>query len=101
MDGGGRRHGRQRCKGCRIKPSGSVLELPTDHLEKIAGVEAVDTIMEAAQTRFFARAVADPSAVGDLWSASLNPSNSQEDWIEEGGSLLGSKQQNGWLYVSS
>ena len=42
-------------------------------VEKIAGVEAVDTIMEAAQARFFARAVADPSAVGDLWSASLNP----------------------------
>ena len=41
--------------------------------------------MEAAQTRFFARAVADPLAVGDLWSASLNPSNSEEDWVEEWG----------------
>ena len=34
-------------------------------IERIAGVVQVHTIMDAAQTRFFARAVADPSAIGD------------------------------------
>ena len=38
----------------------------------IVGVESVDTIMDAAQTRFFARAVVDPTAIGDLWPESIN-----------------------------
>ena len=32
-------------------------------VEKITGVESVDTIMDTTQTRFFARAVADPRSV--------------------------------------
>ena len=67
----------RKCTGASYGSSGT-------KVEKIAGIEAVDTIMEAAQ-RFFARAVADPSAVGNLWLASLNPNNIEEEWVEEGG----------------
>ena len=37
-----------------------------EKMERIVGVESVDTIIDAARTRFFARAVADPTAIGDL-----------------------------------
>lgn len=52
-------------------------------VERIAGVEPVNTIMEAVQTRFFARVVVDPLAIGDLWPVPLNPANREEDWVEE------------------
>ena len=54
-------------------------------MERIAGVEPVDTILDGAQTRFFARAVADPAAIGDLWPASLRPDNQGDELTEEEG----------------
>ena len=46
----------------------------------------MDTILDAPQTRFFARAVADPSIIGDLWPTFLRPDNEGgEEWAEEGG----------------
>ena len=44
--------------------------------KRITEVEPVDTIMNAAKTRFFARAVADSIAIGNQ---SLNPANSEGD----------------------
>ena len=41
--------------------------------------------LDGAQTRIFARAVADPSAIGDLWPASLKPDNDNNDLTEEEG----------------
>ena len=54
-------------------------------MERIAGVEPVDTILDGAQTWFFARAVADPTAIGDLWPASLKPDNDGNNLTEEDG----------------
>ena len=51
-------------------------------VERIVGVESVDTTMDAAQTRFFARAVVDLAAIGDFWPVSINPANSEEEWVE-------------------
>lgn len=46
----------------------------------------MNTIVEAAQTRFFARAVAGPVAVGVMWPAPINPANSVvEEWVEGAG----------------
>ena len=39
-----------------------------EKVEKVAEVEPVDTILDGAQTRFFARAVADPTVIGELLS---------------------------------
>ena len=39
----------------------------------------MDTILDGAQTRFFARALANPTAVGDLWPASLKADNEAAD----------------------
>ena len=68
----------RKCTGAAYGSSG-------EKVERIAGVESVDTILDGAQTRFFARAVADPSAIGDLWPASLNPDNTDNELIEEEG----------------
>ena len=68
-----------KCTGAAYGSSG-------EKVQKIAGVESVDTILDAAQTRFFARAVADPSALGDLWPTSLKLDNEGvEEWTEERG----------------
>ena len=56
-----------------------------EKIERIAGVEPVNTILDAAQTRFFARAVADPEAIGDLWPSSVKPDNDSDEWVEEDG----------------
>ena len=48
-------------------------------MERVAGVELVDTILDEAQTRFFTRVVADPIAVGDLWPVSLKLDNEVAD----------------------
>ena len=56
--------GLRTCTGAAYGSSG-------EKVERIARVESVDTIMDAAQTRFFARAVADPAAISDLWPASM------------------------------
>ena len=54
-------------------------------MEKIAGVEPVDTILDGAQTWFFTRAVADPTAIGDLWPTTLKLDNQDDELIEEEG----------------
>ena len=78
---------------------GSLWRLVRENAERIAGVELIDTIMEAAQTRFFERAVADPAAIGDLWPASIHPSKRRRgaggggrEGLEGSQSILGSKQ---------
>ena len=38
-----------------------------EKVEKIAGVELVDSILVATQAGFFASAVADPRGIGHLW----------------------------------
>ena len=53
------------------KCTGAAYGCSEEKVERIAGVESVDTILDGAQTRFFTRAVADPTAIGDLWPASL------------------------------
>jgi len=68
----------RKCTGAAYGSSG-------EKVERIAGVEAVDTILDGAQTRFFARAVADPTAIGDLWPASLKPDNADNELVEEEG----------------
>ena len=68
----------RKCTGAAYRSSG-------EKVEKIAGVEPVDTILDRAQTRFFARAVADPAAIGDLWMASLKPDNQDSELTEEEG----------------
>ena len=80
-------------------------------VEKIAGVESVDTIMDAAQTRCFARAVADPTAIGDLWPASLKPDNNNEDdecveedgrgWGDHGAFWVQNDKADGYTLVAS
>ena len=62
----------RKCTGAAYGSSG-------EKVERIAGVEPVDTILDGAQTRFFARAVADPAAIGDLWPASLKLDNEEVD----------------------
>ena len=68
----------RKCTGADYGSSG-------EKVEKITGVKPVDTILDAAQTRFFARAVADPSAIVDLWPASLKLDNNDTEWVEEEG----------------
>ena len=68
----------RKCTGAAYRSSG-------EKVERIAGVEPVDTILDGAQTRFFARAVADPAAIGDLWSATLKPDNQDDELTEEEG----------------
>ena len=51
----------------------------TEKVERIVGVEPVDTILDGAQTQFFARVVADPTAIRNLWLASLKPDNEAPD----------------------
>ena len=57
-------------------------------VERIAGVESVDTFMNCSDARGVA---ADPSAIGDLWPVSLKPdngdgsSNDDDEWVEENG----------------
>ena len=71
-------------------------------VERITGVESVNTIINVAQTRFFPRAVADPTAIGDLWPASINPANNDEGWgaeLEGPPGALGLKQQDRRVYL--
>ena len=53
-----------------------------EKVNRIAGVEGVDTIMRASQVRFVARSMADPSGVGDMWPKSAWPENEEDG--EEG-----------------
>ena len=49
-----------------------------EKVNRIAGVEEVDTIMRASQARFIARSMADPSGVGDMWPKLARPENDED-----------------------
>ena len=49
------------------KATGAVQGSSIEKVDKITGVEDVDTTMKSAQTRFVARSIADPTGVGDIW----------------------------------
>ena len=77
------------------------------------GVEPVDMILDGAQTRFFTRAVADPTAVGDLWPASLKPDNEAmdmdsdltkeegRDWRDHGAYWIQNNKTDGYTSIVS
>ena len=67
-----------KCTGAAYGSSG-------EKVERIAKVEPVDTILDGAQTWFFARAVADSTAIRDLWPATLKPDNEDYELVEEEG----------------
>ena len=81
----------QKCKSCSTKLFRSAPVQPLDLQEKRwkdhrGHVGPVDTILDAAQTWFFARVVADPSAIRDLfWPASLKRENNDNGQVEEEG----------------
>ena len=77
-DGEAQNQALRKCTGAAYGSSG-------EKIERIAGVEPVNTILDATQTRFFARAVADPEAIGDLWPSSVKPDNDSDEWVEEDG----------------
>ena len=59
-----------------------------EKVNRIAGVEEVDTIMRASQVRFVARSMADPSRVRDIWPKSVRPENDEDgeegrDWRDK------------------
>ena len=53
------------------KSMGAVQGSSIEKINKIAGVEEVDTIIRASQARFVARSMADPSRVWDIWPKSV------------------------------
>ena len=79
----------------------------------MAGVEPVDTILDGGQTRFFPRAVVDPTAVGDLWPTSLKPDNEAadmdtdltmeegRDWRDHGAYWVQNNKTDGYTSVAS
>ena len=64
------------------KSTGAVQGSSIEKVNRIAGVEEVDTIMRASQVRFIARSMADPSGVGDMWPKSARLGNEEDG--EEG-----------------
>ena len=70
------------------KSMGAVQGSSMEKVNKIPGVEEVDTIMRASQARFVARSMADPSGVGDMWPKSARPENGEDgeggrDWRDK------------------
>ena len=70
------------------KSTGAVQGSSMEKVNRIAGVEEVDTIMRASQVRFIARSMADPSGVGDMWPKSARPENGEDgeegrDWRDK------------------
>ena len=69
------RTGGWRCRICRTRDPGqrlcSRIIRGEGREDRGGGVSRHN--LDAAQARFFARAVADPTAIGDLWLASMNP----------------------------
>ena len=53
------------------KSMGAVQGSSIEKINKIAGVEEVDTIIRASQARFVVRSMADPSRVWDIWPKSV------------------------------
>ena len=92
----------RKCTGADYGSSG-------EKVERTAGVESVDAILDGAQTRFFARAVADPTAIGDLWPTSLKPHNRDDklveeegrDWRDHGAYWVQNNKTNGYTSVAS
>ena len=76
-------------------------------------MEPVDTILDGVQTLFFARAVADPTAIGDLWPTSLKPDNEEmddnnnltkeegRDWRNHGAYWIQNNKTDGYTSVAS
>ena len=49
-------------------------------MNAIAGVEDVDTILDAGQQRYIARCLADPSIIKEIWDEAMR-SESGKPWI--------------------
>ena len=49
-----------------------------EKVNRIVGVEEVDTIMRASQARFVARSIADPSGVENMWPKSARLENGKD-----------------------
>ena len=61
------------------KATGAVQGSSMEKVNKIAGVEDVETIMRANQARFIARCMADPAGVGDI----LQGKEEGRDWRDK------------------
>ena len=59
------------------KASGAVQWSSEEKLNKITGVEDVDTIMRATQAKFVARSMGDPTGVGGIWNKSARQENGE------------------------
>ena len=67
---------------------GAVQGSSIEKVNRIAGVEEVDTIMRASQVRFVARSMADPLGVGNMWPKLAWPENREDgeegrDWRDK------------------
>ena len=95
------------------KCTGAAYGSAGEKVERVAGVEPVDTILDGAQTQFFARVVADPTAIGDLWPTSLKPDNEAadvdidlteeegQDWRDHGAYWVQNNKTDGYTSIAS
>ena len=72
-------------------------------VNKLAGVEGVDMIIEATQTRFMVRCIGDPSTTKDIWAPILALQSSRRQnrktyrhWTDNGIKWLQSEIVRGW-----
>ena len=56
------------------------MEASKEKVNAIAGVEDVETILDAGQQRYMARCIADPSTTEDIWEEATK-SKSGKPWM--------------------
>lgn len=85
------------------KCTGAVIGADMYKVNKLAGVEGVDMILGAAQTRFMARCIGDPSMTDGIWEPILAlqtgrrlKGKSYRHWTDHGIKWLQSEVVRGW-----